>query len=150
MGSPACWASLRTLLHLLLGRFSPPKACCSGAECAQKRWRCSLHPCVGCVKLARLFRCFAVLWLLKLCGVFKARKDRLQGWHSVEVNVGGLSGCWHFGLSSKVVTQLSLLFMVAVQTALPCMLMVFPGWTYCSAALLRLPVYEEGFFAYCK
>lgn len=31
-------------------------------------------------------RFFAVLWLLKLCGMFKA-------WHSVEVDIGSLSSC---------------------------------------------------------
>lgn len=51
---------------------------CFGAECAQKHLVCSLHPCVGCVKLAGWFRLFPVLWLLKLCGMFKARRDGLQ------------------------------------------------------------------------
>ena len=45
----------------------------------------------------------------------------------VEVNIGGLSSCWHFGLLLKVATQLSLAFMAVVQTALLCMLMVFAG-----------------------
>jgi len=72
-------------------------------------------------------RAFAVLWLLKLCGMFKARRDRLQAWRSVEVDTGGSSSCWRFGLPLEVATQLSLGFMAVVQTALLCMLMVFPG-----------------------
>lgn len=86
----------------------------------------SIHAWAASNWLGR-FRLFAVLWLLKLCGMFKARRDRLQARHSVEVNVGGLSCCWHFGLSPKVATQLSQGFVAIVQTTLLCMLLVFPG-----------------------
>lgn len=70
---------------------------------------------------------FPILGLLQLCGVFKARRDGLQGGHSVEVDMGGSSACWRFGLSLKVATLLSPGSLAVVPTALPCIPMGFLG-----------------------